>query len=153
MNAGFILSMAEPPASTSAPATKTSSNGIHAVGRASFVSPVKRAENLWAQWETSGVLQEGRLPRSKVKEFLSDLELSDADVSAAMQPMEGAGSGGSDDALTFEQASSLLSALEEVEPPSPSASSSAALTSSPSGTLAKAPFKKILVRVYVAMQT
>ena len=107
-----------------------------------FVSPAQRAEQMWAKWEQSGDIQNGRLPRPRVRDFLLALQLSEADVAAAMQPLEGQGSGGSDDGLTYEQASALCSATL-ADPPSPTASSSLSCSPSASG-LAKAPFKKIL---------
>lgn len=131
--------------STSYPAIH--GNGVRASppgGRPSFVSPARRAEQLWAKLEESGDIQNGRLPRPRVRDFLLALQLSEADVAAAMQPLEGHGILGSDDGLTYEQALALCSALEE--PTSPTASSSSALLSSlPSASgLSKAPFKKIL---------
>jgi len=112
--------------------------------RAGFVSPEKRtnATDQWAQWESAGDIIEGRLPRSRVRDFLISLRLSETEVLDAMRPMEGPGSGNSQDDLTFEQITALISAVE-VESPSSEPSSSAPLTASPSG-LMKAPFKKIL---------
>lgn len=106
------------------------------------MSPGKRAAGQWAQWEAAGDILDGRLARHRLKDFLTSLQLTDAEVVDAMRPMEGPGSGNSEEGLTFEQTSALISAVE-AEPPSPEASSSAPLTASPSG-LMKAPFKKIL---------
>ena len=95
----------------------------------------KRAEKLFSEWEAKGEVQDGHLPRSKIKEFLLAMQMSGEEADNAMRPMDGQGE---ENGLTLEQIVALCSAAaeEEEEPPSPAGSS----TSSPS----KAPFKKIL---------
>ena len=116
--------------------------GIHAVNgrdRKGLINSAKRVETLWSEWESKGDVQDGHLPRPKIRDFLMALQMSGEEADNAMQPMVGQGE---EVGLTLEQVVALCSAAEEEEePPSPATSSAVAgSTSSPS----KAPFKKIL---------